>query len=118
MVGFDYGEKYLFGVNWKIILSGNDFSVKTNEVNGGIPIFVYQNEKYGMIAFAYIEYPEKININETYYQKILNEIHSKTNDGKPILIYENEKYISFYSEWNEKNNTIYKLEDFKNMFKE
>jgi hypothetical protein len=116
MIGFEYGTKKLFGINWNVTLSGNDFSVNTGEVRGGIPIYVYQNTEFGTLAFAYIENPENIKIKEERYNDVLDEIHRKDISGKPILIYYDEKYKDSCSEWNNKNNTLYLLNEFENLF--
>ena len=112
MIGFDYDEKIFLGVKWKVILSGNDFSLKTGEVRGGIPVMVYKNDEYGMIAFVYINDPIDIVIPKENYNSILAEIKNHSLIGKPLLLYIDDKDKDLYAEWNNGNNTIYKLDVF------
>jgi hypothetical protein len=112
MIGFDYDEKTFLGVTWKVILSGNDFTLKTGEVRGGIPVMVYKNDEYGMIALVYINDPIDIDIPKKNYNGILVEIKKQSLIGKPLLLYIDEKYKDLCSKWNNGNNTLYKLNDF------
>jgi len=112
MIGFDYGEKTFLGITWKVIISGNDFTLKTDEVKGGIPIMVYKSDEYGMIAFVYINDPIDIPIPKENFNSILAEIKNHSLIGKPLLLYIDEKYKDLCSEWNNRNNTLYKLDVF------
>lgn len=112
MIGFEYDEKTFLGVRWKVILSGNDFTLKTSEVRGGIPVMVYENDEYGMIAFVYINDPIDIVIPREKYNSFLEKIKKYSLIGKPLLLYIGEKYKNLCSEWNNRNNTLYELDVF------